>query len=187
MGSSAVLFSLIAVAVFFLGLWLGFRQGRAAKQNQLDQFAANERRLVDELTAVRSEMERVRAESAARAGFESLAAEREKTIGQLTAEREALRQDLQLRDASDRTQNARIKELETELRNERQNLQEKLALLEGAKQTLAHQFEALAADILEKKSKSFSEGSQKEMGTLLTPLRDQIKEFREKVEEAQTD
>jgi len=182
-GSSAVLFSLIAVAVFFLGLWLG----RAAKQNQLDQFAANERRLVDELATVRSEMERVRAESAARAGFESLAAEREKTIAQLTAEREALRQDLQLRDASDRTQNARIKELETELRNERENLQEKLALLEGAKQTLAHQFEALAADILEKKSKSFSEGSQKELGTLLTPLREQIKEFREKVEQAQTD
>jgi DNA recombination protein RmuC len=51
------------------------------------------------------------------------------------------------------------------LRNERQNLAEKLALLESAKQTLANQFEALAADILEKKSKSFSEGSQKELGT----------------------
>ena len=82
---------------------------------------------------------------------------------------------------------ARVKELETELKNERQNLAEKLALLESAKQALANQFETLAAEILEKKSKSFSEGSQKELGTLLNPLRDQIKEFREKVEKAQTE
>jgi DNA recombination protein RmuC len=84
-------------------------------------------------------------------------------------------------------QYARVKELETELKNERKNLQEKLALLESAKQALANQFEALAAEILEKKSKSFSEGSQKELGTLLTPLKDQIKEFREKVEKVQTE
>ena len=35
--------------------------------------------------------------------------------------------------------------------------------------------------------RSFSEGSQKELGTLLDPLREQIKEFRKKVEQAQTD
>ena len=70
---------------------------------------------------------------------------------------------------------------------ERQSLTEKVALLEGAKQTLANQFEALAGKILDEKSKSFSEGNQKEIGTLLNPLRDQIKEFREKVEKAQSD
>ncbi|MGA8044602.1 MAG: DNA recombination protein RmuC, partial [Terracidiphilus sp.] len=48
-------------------------------------------------------------------------------------------------------------------------------------------FQALAADILEQKSKSFSEASQKELQPLLNPLREQIKEFREKVEQAQTD
>jgi len=52
---------------------------------------------------------------------------------------------------------------------------------------LANQFEALAGDILEKKTKSFSEGSQKELGTLLAPLKEQINEFRKKVEEAQSD
>ena len=64
---------------------------------------------------------------------------------------------------------------------------EKLALLDTAKKALADQFEALAADILERKTKSFSEGSETELGRLLTPLKDQIKEFREKVEQAQTD
>jgi DNA recombination protein RmuC len=35
-GNSAVVFALVAVAVFLFGLWLGFRQGRAGAQIQLD-------------------------------------------------------------------------------------------------------------------------------------------------------
>ena len=82
---------------------------------------------------------------------------------------------------------ARLSGVEAELRNERQNLQEKLALLETAKKTLADQFQALAGEILDKKSKAFSESSQTQLGTLLEPLKTQIKEFREKVEQAQSD
>jgi DNA recombination protein RmuC len=165
------------------GIWLKATSAKAEKA-QLERRVAE---LGAELNAVRNELAQTQSESAGRAGFESLAGERARAIAQLAAERDGLREELQTKGATDRTQTARIKELETELRNERQNLQEKLALLESAKQTLAHQFESLAADILEKKSKSFSEGSQKELGTLLTPLRDQIKEFRDKVEQAQSD
>jgi len=139
------------------------------------------------LSAARAELVKVQAESAARAGFESLATERERTVSQLAAERDGLRADLQAKGAVESQSAARIRELETELRNERQNLAEKLALLDSAKQTLANQFEALAGKILDEKSKSFSEGSQKELGTLLTPLKTQIEEFRKKVEEAQSD
>jgi DNA recombination protein RmuC len=106
---------------------------------------------------------------------------------ELVVERERARAELQARAEVERAQVAAISKLEADLDNERKNLAEKLALLESAKQSLAHQFEALAGEILEKKSKSFSEGSQKELGTLLTPLREQIKEFREKVEKAQAD
>ena len=189
-----------AIAVIAGGLF-GYWLGRAFAQTDSQLLGKSltsleaekslmERRtqeLTAELAAARVAQAQIQAESAARAGFESLAGERARTIAQLAAERDGLREDLQTKSATDRTQTARIKELETELRNERQNLQEKLALLDSAKQTLAHQFESLAADILEKKSKSFSEGSQKELGTLLTPLRDQIKEFRDKVEQAQSD
>jgi len=189
-----------AIAVVVGGLF-GFWLGKAFAQTDSQLLGKSltgleaekvlmERRtqeLTAELAVVRVAQAQTQAESAARAGFESLAGERASTIAQLAAERDGLREELQAKGATDRTQTARIKELETELRNERQNLQEKLALLESAKQTLAHQFESLAADILEKKSKSFSEGSQKELGTLLTPLRDQIKEFRDKVEQAQSD
>ena len=119
-----------------------------------------------------------------RQGFESLAAERARMIEQLTAERDGLRVDLKAKSELESQSAKTIGELETKLENEKKNLQEKLALLEAAKQTLANQFEALAGDILEKKTKSFSEGSQKELGTLLAPLKEQINEFRKKVEEA---
>jgi DNA recombination protein RmuC len=175
------------IVAAFVGIILGFWLRTASTKAEKTQL---ERRIAEqgnELSAVRTELARVQAESSDRAGFESLAAERGKTIAQLTAERDGLSQDLQTKGAIELKQAAQIKELEANLANERANLQEKLALLESAKQTLANQFEALAGEILEKKSKTFSEGSQKELGTLLTPLRDQIKEFREKVEKAQNE
>jgi DNA recombination protein RmuC len=118
---------------------------------------------------------------------QTLAVERAETVARLEKERNTLREELRVKTETERDQAARVSKLQAELNNERENLAEKLSLLENAKQALAHQFEALASDILDKKSKSFAEGNQKELGTLLTPLRDQIKEFRDKVEQAQTD
>jgi len=117
----------------------------------------------------------------------TLIAERTDAVARLEKERIGLREELRAKSDTERDQAARIGKLEADLRNERENLAEKLGILETAKQALANQFEALAGDILEKKSKSFQESSQKEFGTLLTPLREQIKEFRDKVEQAQTD
>jgi DNA recombination protein RmuC len=179
----ALIGGIALIAGVLVGFWLKVVSGKAEKT----QLERRGQELAIELIGVRAELAKAQAESGARAGFESLATEREKAIAQLAAERDGLRADLQAKAAVESAQNARVKELETELRNERQNLAEKLGLLESAKQALANQFEALAADILEKKSKSFSEGSQKELGTLLTPLKEQIKEFREKVEKAQSD
>jgi DNA recombination protein RmuC len=126
-------------------------------------------------------------ESASRAGFESLATERSATISRCNTEIASLRTELTSKSLNESSLNAHISQLEADLNNERQNMAEKIALLETAKQALANQFQTLATEILEQKSKTFSEGSQKELGTLLTPLREQIKEFREKVERVQTE
>jgi DNA recombination protein RmuC len=174
---------LAAFAGIVLGFWLRAASARAEKT----QLERRIQEMTGELGALQEKLAQSQAEAAARAGFEPLAAEREKTIGQLTAERNRLDEQLQAKGEMERNQAARIKELEANLANERQNLQEKLALLDSAKETLAHHFEALAGEILEKKSRTFSEGSQKELGTLLTPLREQIKEFRDKVEKVQTE
>ncbi len=158
-----------AIVGILVGFWL---RGAAAKA---------------ELSAAKTELAQVKSESAARAGFEALAAERERTMDRLNAEKDTLRADLQSKtDAESRAQ-ARIRELEAELRKERESMAEKVALLDKAEKTLSDKFQALATEILEKKSKNFSEGTQKELGTLLDPLKTQIKEFREKVEQAQTE
>jgi DNA recombination protein RmuC len=179
----ALIAGIAAFAGIVLGFWLRSHSTKAEKA-QLERRAEE---LATELASVRSALAQVQAESAARAGFESLAAEREKALGQLTVERNGLRADLQAKSDAESLSAARISQLEAELKSEREGLAEKLALLETAKQALANQFEALAGEILDKKSKSFAEGSQKELGTLLSPLRDQIKEFREKVEKAQSE
>ena len=165
----ALIVGVAAIAGILIGFWLRGASVRAEKAQ-----------LAVELSAARSDLARLQMESTARARFEALAAEREKMV-------DTLRQDLHTKSVAESAQAARVKELEAELRNERQNLTEKLALLEIAKQTLANQFQTLASEILETKSKSFSEGSQKELGSLLAPLKIQIEDFRKKVEEAQTD
>ena len=176
-----------AVAAGFLGIGLGIWLGFLIAKHLRDPLVKRNEELAQELSAVRGELAQVRGESAGRAGYASLAGERAKKIEELTAERGALQEDLRLKAAAEIEQAARISQLEAQLKAERDNLAEKLALLDTAKQALSNQFQALAAEILDQKSKSFSEGSQKELGTLLQPLKDQIKDFREKVEKAQTE
>ncbi len=177
----------IAVAALVAGILLGYIiRGNSAKSEKalLEKQVSGS---TEALAAAQRQFAQAQASADARAGFESLAAERAKTIVLVTTERDAARQQVQAGSDIARAQVARISQLEAELNNERQNMAEKVVLLETAKQTLADQFQALASEILDQKSRSFSEGSQKELGTLLTPLRDQIKEFRERVEKVQTD
>lgn len=202
--------AIVAVLAVVVGALLGFLlRGHSAAREKADTVAlvaaekfameTRQRELAAELDAVRAQFAQLQQqssaqlqqESSARAGFESQAIERQKLIEQLTAERDETRATLarEQQEAASiaRTQTGRIRELEATLAAEQKKTDEKIALLETAKQTLANQFNALAADILEQKSKTFAEGSQKEIGTLLNPLRLQIEDFRKKVEETQTD
>jgi DNA recombination protein RmuC len=140
-----------------------------------------------DLRTAQAEAQRLQQESAARAGFEAVAAERATANVQLSAERDSLRAELSAKSESERKLTAQVSALEAELRKDRESMADKIALLETAEKTLGSKFEALAGRILDEKSKSFSEGSQKELGTLLEPLKTQIKDFREKVDKAQID
>jgi DNA recombination protein RmuC len=169
------------------GLIIGFVIRSASARRESALLEQRNREAFDALNALQRQLSQSQSESAARAGFESLAAERAAVNTHLNAEVSNLRADLDYKVASETTLRARISQLETELMNERKNLGEKVELLETAKKSLSDQFHTLAADILETKSKTFSEGSQKELGNLLSPLRAQIEEFRKKVEEAQSE
>lgn len=79
--------------------------------------------------------------------------------------------------------NAQVATLTMQLTQERNQSNEKLALLQSAREELTHQFKNLANDILEEKSKRFSEQNQQSMGQLLDPLKTKLQEFQGKVEQ----
>ncbi len=177
----------IAALAALAGIIIGYLLRHVSAKNEAGQLGKRAADLVSDLTAVRAELSQIRELAERRAGFEQLCSERQSLIDRLSTEREQISAALQAKSEAERSLTSRLSSLEAELRNERQNLQEKVALLDAAKQSLSNQFQALAAEILEQKSKSFAESSQKDLGNLLAPLREQIGEFRKRVEEAQSD
>jgi DNA recombination protein RmuC len=189
-----VLAAVIGIILGYLLRQFSAKSERAAAESEKAQMAQRTAEVTADLASARGELASARAETAEvrvlaerRAGFESLSVERQSILDRLTLERDETAAALRSKTDAERALAARISQLEADLRNERQNLAEKVALLETAKKSLADQFQALAADILDQKSKTLSESSQKDLGNLLAPLQTQIKEFREKVEKVQTE
>jgi len=111
-----------------------------------------------------------------------LAAEREN----LAALRSRLEQTQARLEAQTITANSlavEVAQLRNSLDGERTVSEEKLALLLDAKVALADQFKALANEILEEKSKRFTEQNQSNLGALLDPLKLKISEFQTKIED----
>jgi len=110
---------------------------------------------------------------------------------QQTENREAeLKQALAAKDASMNALNrelsdykSNIAELETRLSEERKAMVEKLALLEEAKEKLGNEFKVLANQIFEEKGKAFSEQNRNSLDEVLKPMREQLGDFRKRVDE----
>lgn len=77
--------------------------------------------------------------------------------------------------------------LRTAIEKEQSGAAEKIALLQQAREELSSQFKALANDILEQKSKTFTEQNQANLTSLLMPLREKFGEFQQKVESLEKD
>lgn len=82
--------------------------------------------------------------------------------------------------------NTELAQVKTLFDAEASKAKENLAILTEAKEALSNQFKSLANDILEEKSKRFTEQNQTNIGQLLNPLKDRIAEFKTKVEEIHT-
>jgi DNA recombination protein RmuC len=78
---------------------------------------------------------------------------------------------------------ASIARLETQLQEERRQGEEKLRLLNEARTQLGLEFQNLANKILEEKSQKFTEQNKTNIEQVLTPLREQLGDFRRKVED----
>ncbi|WP_239428211.1 DNA recombination protein RmuC [Snodgrassella communis] len=78
-----------------------------------------------------------------------------------------------------RVENSR---LASQLQHEREAYEEKLVLLNEARTSLSDQFKSLANDILEEKSKRFSEQNQASLSQLLNPLHERMQGFSQLVQ-----
>ncbi len=102
----------------------------------------------------------------------------EERIKHLEAAESELKQYQQLF-ASVKTKNA---ELQTRMAEQEKNHYEKLKLLQTAEHQLKSQFENLAGKIFEDRSKQFAEQNKANIDHLINPLREQLGEFKQRIE-----
>jgi DNA recombination protein RmuC len=82
-------------------------------------------------------------------------------------------------------QEVRIAGLVTLLKTERKSSAEKLTLLEDARESLRLQFQSLAQQIFEEKSKKFGHENKERVSALLHPLQDQLRSFQKRIDDIQ--
>ena len=102
---------------------------------------------------------------------------------QLRSEEWALR-EVAYKQTQQELNNVRVENsrLSTQLQHERDAFEEKLVLLNEARTSLTDQFKSLANDILEEKSKRFSEQNQASLIQLLNPLHERMQGFSQLVQ-----
>ena len=109
--------------------------------------------------------------------------ERTLKIGELESELTQLEEKLSLM-IDEKTELVKsIAELETTLEKERENTIEKLKLLENSKEELKNEFKNLSNEILEEKSKKFTETNKENIDGILNPLKEEFAEFKNRVNE----
>jgi DNA recombination protein RmuC len=76
-----------------------------------------------------------------------------------------------------------LSRMSAELDAERRLSQEKIALLNDAKERMTNEFQVLSQNILEEKEKHFTDHSRIQVGGLIQPLREQLGDFKKRVED----
>ncbi|GGY22429.1 DNA recombination protein RmuC [Paludibacterium paludis] len=109
--------------------------------------------------------------------------EQARQLAELRGEVARLREERDARQVDITRLTAREQELATQLASHIERNEENLRLLAEARETLSNQFKALANDILEEKSKRFTEQNRENLGQLLNPLNQRIQEFGKLVQD----
>jgi DNA recombination protein RmuC len=178
--------------------WLIFREkiSRARADAQIEIT-----RLAERLNGMQEEMRRltavqVKAEDAAQqldqesgdlreklGAAESTATSQRNQLIALQRERDELAALRDQMTAEQQRLSNQVTELSTSLEAERAKAIENLAVLNGAREELSNQFKLLANDILEDKTRRFTEQNQTNITQLLEPLKVKIAEFQGQVQE----
>jgi DNA recombination protein RmuC len=164
------------IVAAFVGIVLGFWLRDASAKTEKAQLEKRAEELAAEMTGVRAELGKAQEESAKRAGFESLAAERLEALSERNKQLESINQQLEEKNREILRLTGANSKLVTDLANER-----------GNGERLSDQFKVLANEILKDNSRVFTEQNKESLLHLLTPLTRDLNEFRVKVEEVKTE
>ena len=153
--------------------------------------------LKESLSAARQQLAALQAEMAA---VEDQLDKRRDAMAELEAQKAALAQTATripvLEDALDKRRDEqeqrvainlslekKLSELSTQLEAERRQFEEKIALLNDARERLTNEFKVLAERILEEKGRTFADHNKAQMEGLISPLREQLGNFKKRVED----
>ena len=149
---------------------------RDAAQEALQRMNRDRDLALRELTEQRTRVVALSRESATLAG-------RLERLTQVEAELAAARADVKHWNEACQRAEQRLTESATRLQEQGHAAEERQAMLERVREEFADRFKALAGDLLEEKSRKFSEQNTASLGTLLNPLREQLGDFRKTVAE----
>lgn len=140
-------------------------------------------RLNEERAQVGRYSERLEQLAAAKAAAETAAREAETHVERLVAERDALRGDNHKLQERAGAADARNAALETRLADAQRVHVEKEALLKEAGENLKREFQLLANQLFEEKGQHLGEQNRAALDMLLSPFKEQITDFRRRVED----
>ena len=81
---------------------------------------------------------------------------------------------------------ATVSQLQTKLEEQHKAMEEKVKLLQNSEEKLKAEFKNLATEIFDKNSKRFSEQNQESIGHILKPMKEQLTDFKKKIEDVHT-
>lgn len=151
-----------------------------ASQEDAKRLTTEHANLQKQATLWRDQLDESRDECAQLAERATRQAEQLATLQSEKEDLAALRDQLT---AEQQRLSTRVAELTTTLESERSQSGEKLELLKNAEEQLSNRFKTLASEILEDKSRRFTEQNKTNLDQLLEPLKVKITEFQGKVQE----
>lgn len=80
-------------------------------------------------------------------------------------------------------EHGQVTDLRARLESSQKETQEKLQLLQEAKEQMKLEFQSIAHKLFEDKSEKFTQQNKLNMGEILSPLKDQLTDFKKKVED----
>jgi DNA recombination protein RmuC len=188
---AAVLGLSLGVTIGATVVWLIFRSKashfkEAARSERAVEFATLQERLAsknNELQGLRETLDKGLSER--RRLVEELRAETDqRSAAEQKASRiSSLESELAVSQESNASLRSQISSLESQLDSQEKTATEKLELVLHAREELTSQFKSLASDILDEKSRKFTDQNKTNIETLLRPLGEKIRDFEKKVED----